>query len=188
MESTLLDILDALRAGGTLSPDDVAQTVRAHNAGVRDQSRQVSKKKLLRFYFDTKRERPDQWARWQVTDELEARRRLVRELVGQVRPGGSVALSAWRFRRSDELAGKADAVRAQALAELGLSEDDLEPGDHFLDWQGTPGVYRFCHHASDEELDALVAAVADEARLVARYDADGRTGDLNTYLVFEARG
>ena len=62
---------------------------------------------------------------------------------------------------------------------------DFEAGDRLLGWQGRPGAYRYCHSFSNADVDALVAAVADRARLVDRFRADGRTGDLNEYLVFE---
>ena len=63
-----------------------------------------------------------------------------------------------------------------------LQADCLEAGDFVLGWQDRPGAYRYCHHFSAAEIDRLVDAVP-EARLVARFGADGRTGTLNEYLV-----
>ena len=62
---------------------------------------------------------------------------------------------------------------------------DFEAGDRLLGWQCRPGAYRYCHSFSDADVDALVASVAGRARLADRFRADGRTGDLNEYLVFE---
>lgn len=60
-------------------------------------------------------------------------------------------------------------------------------GDYLLGWRNLPGVYRYCHSFSDEEIDSLVTLVADKAKCVARFRADGRTGSLNEYLVLQVR-
>ena len=60
----------------------------------------------------------------------------------------------------------------------------LEPNDRFLDWQGQPGLWRYCHSFDDAEADRLSAAVALQAREVARFRSDGKSGRLNIYLVF----
>ncbi|MDO5335373.1 MAG: tRNA uridine(34) 5-carboxymethylaminomethyl modification radical SAM/GNAT enzyme Elp3 [Coriobacteriia bacterium] len=73
MESTLLDILEQLRSGDDLTPEDVARTIRAHNVGIRDNERRSSKKKLLRYYFETKNAEPGRWTSWNIDDALEAR-------------------------------------------------------------------------------------------------------------------
>ena len=108
---------------------------------------------------------------------------LLRSLVAAVRPGGLVAVSLWRFMDDPKLAEKARASTKSALEDLPwLQADCLEAGDFVLGWQDHPGAYRYCHHFSSAEIDRLVDAVP-EARLVARFGADGRTGTLNEYLV-----
>lgn len=71
MERALLDILDQLRSGQTLDAEDLAKIIRGHNAGIRDNTRRASKKKLLRFYFEKKNNDPDCWASWNIDDNLE---------------------------------------------------------------------------------------------------------------------
>src|SRR5688572_18089861 len=61
--------------------------------------------------------------------------------------------------------------------------DEREPGDHLLAF-GEEGP-RYCHHASDEEIAALIAASGMAE--VDRYSADGETGDLNLYSVLASR-
>lgn len=112
----------------------------------------------------------------------EARAALLRMLVDSVRPGGYVAVSLWQFAKSPELAAKAVETTAKARAEYGLPA--LETGDYLLGWQNRPHAYRYCHTFSDEEVDRLVCTVGDRAQLVSRFEADGRTGTLNSYLVF----
>ncbi|WP_139652373.1 class I SAM-dependent methyltransferase [Raoultibacter phocaeensis] len=113
------------------------------------------------------------------------RGRVLAELVSHTRPGGFAAVSFWRFLNDEGLAEKARASHARARDELGLPE--LDEGDYLLGWRNEPGAYRYCHSFSDAEIDELAGSVADRASVVARFSADGRTGDLNTYVVFRAR-
>ena len=59
----------------------------------------------------------------------------------------------------------------------------MERNDYLLGWNAQPGVYRYCHHFDDGEVDRLADAVSDKARVVDRFTADGRSGNLNAYIV-----
>ena len=61
----------------------------------------------------------------------------------------------------------------------------LEQNDFLLGWQNTPGAFRYCHSFSDVEVNQLAAVAEGSAHVVARFKADGRTNDLNAYLVFK---
>lgn len=106
-------------------------------------------------------------------------------LCAKVRPGGHVAVSFWQFMGDARLAAKAREATAAARAHVALPP--LGPGDWLLGWQGKPDVWRFCHHASDEEIDALLERIAPLAEPVARFKADGRSGALNAYAVLRVR-
>ena len=67
---------------------------------------------------------------------------------------------------------------------LVLRPDDLEAGDYLLGWKNEPGQYRYCHHFSDEEIDRFIAKLAPHASVAASFTADGKTGNLNRYVVF----
>lgn len=108
-------------------------------------------------------------------------------LVSQVRPGGLVAVSFWRFMEHEALAAKAHETTAAGLKYLGLNPESVDEGDHLLGWKETEGPYRYCHSFTSEEIDCLVFAVAGKAKLVARYKADGRSEDLNEYVVLQVR-
>ena len=110
---------------------------------------------------------------------------LLRALVAKVRPGGFVAVSFWRFLNSDKLARKAQETTSCARVELELPE--LPPNDYLLGWQDTQGLYRYCHHFGEQEIERLLAAVADSADLVSRFEADGKTGNLNEYVVLRVK-
>ncbi len=110
---------------------------------------------------------------------------LLRALAAKVRPGGHVAVSFWRFLNSEKLAKKAFATTDAACAELGIPA--LPPNDFLLGWQDTSGRYRYCHHFDEPEIERLLVAVADVAQPTARFAADGKTGNLNEYVVLRAR-
>lgn len=113
------------------------------------------------------------------------REQLLRALVDRTRPGGYVAASFWQFAKSPELAKRARATTAAARDEHALPA--LDAGDYLLGWQNKPHAYRYCHSFSDGEVDKLARSVTDKAQLVARFEADGRTGAMNSYLVLRRR-
>ncbi len=118
-----------------------------------------------------------------------ARERLLRALCAATVPGGLVAVSLWRFMDEPGLAKKAHESHEAALrhfAEQGLCLN-LDANDYLLGWQQAQGVFRYCHHFADEEVMALAASVSNVAQLADCFHADGRTGDLNEYLVFRVR-
>lgn len=118
---------------------------------------------------------------------FEARTRLLRQLVGATAPGGLCCVSLWRFMESPRIARQAYDVTPRALAELGLVPDDLDVDDYLLGWQGRPHVYRYCHSFSDDEVTALLRAIADVADPVDRFASDGASGRLNDYLLLRRR-
>lgn len=114
---------------------------------------------------------------------VEYRRDILLSLVTQTTPGGIVMVSLWQFMKNDALRKKALATNEQALRELQLPP--LDENDYILGWQDTPGVYRYCHSFTDDEIDELLVALSDRAQLLTRFTADGRSDDLNTYLVLQ---
>lgn len=114
---------------------------------------------------------------------------LLDSLVRCAKPGGYVAVSFWQFMDNVELATRAREDHAAALAALQLDAARLDAGDYLLGWQDVPvgqiGSIRYCHHFTDAEIDQLAASVAPRAQVVDRFKADGRSGDLNTYLILQ---
>lgn len=115
----------------------------------------------------------------------ENRERVLSALIERTRSGGFVVVSFWQFMNNEAMAAKAREVHAVALEELGMPE--LDAGDFLLGWKNTPGAYRYCHSFSRAEIDGLIAGVADKIEVAARFSADGRTDDLNAYVVLRVR-
>ena len=102
-------------------------------------------------------------------------------------PGGFTCVSLWRFLSDKGLAAKAKRTTAQGIAELGYDNAQLDEGDCLLGWRNEPGAYRYCHSFSENEIDALIESALGKARPAARFQADGRSGNLNEYLVLQRR-
>ena len=92
-------------------------------------------------------------------------------------------MSFWQFADDARLLAKARAASEAAAARYDLSA--FGPDDYLMGWQDERDAFRFCHHASDAEIDMLVEAVSSRAHVVARYNADGASGRLNQYVVLE---
>lgn len=111
------------------------------------------------------------------------RSRLLAGLLRSLRPGGFAVLSFWQFLNEPRLAAKAAETTAEGRDALGLSP--FRENDFLLGWQHAEGVYRFCHHAPEEEIDGLLAAVSLPLRELTRFSADGKHGNLNRYVVLQ---
>ncbi len=118
------------------------------------------------------------------------RLRVLDLLAASAKPGGLIAVSFWAFMNDPRMQAKVAAAEARAQANLPFATYDparLDPGDHLLGWQQDESVYRYCHHFTDAEIDDLLAAhnANSSAYLheVDRFDADGRTQDLNRYVL-----
>jgi len=114
----------------------------------------------------------------------EHRAQTLAALIDQAKPGGFVIVSLWQFMSDPARREKTLLTHERALQELGLPA--LHEGDYILGWKDIPGAYRYCHSFSDAEVDQLASSVASRATLAARFKTDGRTGNLNTYLIFKA--
>jgi len=117
----------------------------------------------------------------------EQREALLRAALARLAPGGLLAATFWQFggwQRKGAPSASQQRFRGRVLpwSEAPcIDTGDLEPGDHLLAWGSGEGPPRYCHFTSPDEIDALVARLP--ASQVAAFDADGKTGDLNRYVV-----
>lgn len=104
------------------------------------------------------------------------RREVMAGLASLLEPGGQMIVSTWQFMHSARLRRKI--VPWQAI---GLTPDQVEPGDFLLDWRRGGYGLRYCHFVTESDLVEL-AEIAGMA-LRAMFRADGREGDLNLFTV-----
>ena len=108
-------------------------------------------------------------------------------MTDRLAPGALLAVTAWRFGTSPRFARRIlpwSDYNARTTAPIDVAQ--LDPGDHLLHFGASDGPARYCHHCDDGELKELVASViAEEITLADDFEADGRSEDLNRYLVFE---
>ena len=122
------------------------------------------------------------------------RKSLLDFMLELTKTNGFIAISFWQFLKSSDLAHKAKTTHQQALEKLGDTppyggaeqlQAALDAGDYFLGWQDKEHTYRYCHSFSESEIDELIASTTDRAKLISRFSADGRTQNLNTYLILQ---
>ena len=109
---------------------------------------------------------------------VELRLQILRKIRSLLPDGGRFIHSEWQFLNSPRLA-----ARVQPWEAIGLSEDDVDPGDYLLDWrQGGTGL-RYVHHFSEAELAELAASTGFE--VVESFLSDGENHRLGLYQVWK---
>lgn len=105
----------------------------------------------------------------------ERRAALIRSLAKRVSPGGTLAVSFWRWR---EDLGKRDVPWSVA----GIDEAAVEPGDRLQRFDSDDDKLRYAHFADEDELDAFAGIL--DATPPRRFDADGQDEAGNAYFVW----
>jgi tRNA (uracil-5-)-methyltransferase TRM9 len=105
------------------------------------------------------------------------RQRVLTQLAECLAPGGTLAMSNWQFHTSARLLG-----RQAPWSAIGLTPDDVEPGDALLTWErkGQLGL-RYVHALDHAEAERLVALAG--LTLVETFASDGANGRLAEYVV-----
>lgn len=105
------------------------------------------------------------------------RRELMRKVHHLITPAGRLMFSVWQFLNSPRLA-----KRVQPWEKIGLSAQDVDPGDYLLDWRyGGSGV-RYVHHFTPESLEALAESTG--FTIMESFYSDGHGGRLGLYQIW----
>jgi tRNA (uracil-5-)-methyltransferase TRM9 len=95
-------------------------------------------------------------------------------------PEGRFIHSEWQFLNSPRLKN-----RIQPWETIGLSENDVDPGDYLLDWRQGGNGLRYVHHFSEAEL-AEMAEVASFC-IIQSFLSDGENSRLGLYQVWQVK-
>ncbi len=111
---------------------------------------------------------------------LELRQLFLADCYRLLEPGGWLIVAAWQFLNSPRLTQRIITPEA-----VGLSIDQLEEHDYFLDWQRGESAIRYCHLVDETEMRTLINQPQTLWKEVKTFLADGQTGNLNHYWVIE---
>ncbi|HEY71037.1 MAG TPA: class I SAM-dependent methyltransferase [Anaerolineae bacterium] len=105
------------------------------------------------------------------------RRRVVQAVHDLLAEDGRAVISVWNFLASERL--QARVVPWDAIE---LREQDVEPGDHLMDWRRGGYGLRYVHHFSPEELADLARRCGFAVEET--FHSDGEGGKLGLYQVW----
>jgi SAM-dependent methyltransferase len=114
----------------------------------------------------------------------ERRRALVAACAERLRPGGLLAVSFWQYAGRDRF-DKKIVPWQWATERYAVDHAELEPGDQLLRWGSGLEAARFCHFISPDEARALLSLQTLEP--IETFEADGKTSDLNHYVLLRRR-
>ncbi len=106
------------------------------------------------------------------------RQKKLMELANYLNTGGLLVITFWQF--GDKTRFKEKIVPPK---EVGIDQKELENNDYILDWKRGQRRFRYCHHSNQVELEKMVKNV--NLKLIDHFLADGKTNDLNLYLVLK---
>ncbi|MFH2118267.1 MAG: class I SAM-dependent methyltransferase [Candidatus Paceibacterota bacterium] len=101
---------------------------------------------------------------------------LIRLLGDSLVSGGFLVLTAWRFLNEKRFEKKQ--IHPSIVQ---IDPEELEENDYILDWQQGITAHRYCHYTGEQEMKKLIDHSGLE--LVQEYTADGKSGNLNHYVV-----
>lgn len=107
---------------------------------------------------------------------FDLRKKFIDQCLQLLSPHGTLAVSAWQFA--------ADPTQQKKIVDPPMADinpSDLEPNDFILNWQRGTTAYRYCHWVNEGELRQLVTPDGDHT--FHSFVADGKSGELNRYLV-----
>ena len=115
----------------------------------------------------------------------EWRIQLLKDMIEMTKPGGFVCVSFWQISNSEKMIAKARKTTEVGCERLGIRLED-ETGDYLLDWQSDERAFRYVHDFSDSEITSLIEAACESGTTLCKtYAADGRTGNLNRYVILK---
>ncbi len=113
------------------------------------------------------------------------RLKFLNEAMSLIKNGSYLIVSFWQFLKNDSLKQKANKKTDLAIHTYNIDNKELEDGDCFLGWQDKENIFRYCHNFSNEEIDSYIEYLSKFGRLHTSFEADGKSDDLNFYIVMQ---
>ena len=110
---------------------------------------------------------------------LDLRLAILQKVRNLLTPGGRFIHSEWQFMNSEKLKS-----RIQPWEVVGLTDGEVDPGDHLLDWRSGGHGLRYVHQFDEAELESL--AGASGFRVGESFYSDGDNDRLGLYQIWEA--
>ncbi|MEA2056343.1 MAG: class I SAM-dependent methyltransferase [Patescibacteria group bacterium] len=109
--------------------------------------------------------------------DLQLRKKLFLSLARLLTKGGVAVVTAWQFANRARFKEKIIAPQ-----KVGLNQNQLEENDFILDWKRGKTSYRYCHYLTLKEAKTFLQELPS-FKLKKHFLADGKSNDLNLYLV-----
>jgi SAM-dependent methyltransferase len=106
------------------------------------------------------------------------RRQLLTTVRALLNPAGHFVHSEWQFLSSPRLQ-----TRLQPWEKVGLTTDQVDPGDYLIDWRAGSQGLRYVHSFTPDE----IATLAEECgyKIVETFFSDGEGGKLGLYQIWK---
>jgi tRNA (uracil-5-)-methyltransferase TRM9 len=112
--------------------------------------------------------------------DADLRLQVLRKVRSMLAPEGRFIHSEWQFLNSPRLKN-----RIHPWETIGLSENDVDPGDYLLDWRHGGQGLRYVHHFSEHEL--LTMADSSGFKVIESFLSDGENSRLGLYQVWQVK-
>jgi SAM-dependent methyltransferase len=106
------------------------------------------------------------------------RRQLLTAVRSLLSPAGRFIHSEWQFLSSPRLQ-----ARLQPWEKVGLTANQVDPGDYLIDWRAGSQGLRYVHFFTEEELAAL--AKENGFKVYETFLSDGEGGKLGLYQIWK---
>lgn len=109
---------------------------------------------------------------------LELRTSFFKTIKNHLQTTGMAVITLWNFMEVARMQKK-----QTAFTDSEINGDQLEANDYLLSWDRGTRAYRYCHFTDNDEQRQLIDA--SNLTLINKYQADGKEGTGNTYLVLK---
>lgn len=109
---------------------------------------------------------------------IELRVLFFKSIKNHLEVNGITAITLWNFMEIARMQKK-----QSAFTDPKINSDELEPNDFLLSWNRGSRAYRYCHYSDQHEQQELINSSG--LTLFEKYQADGKEGVGNTYLVLK---